>query len=143
MDIANIIEVDSSEYELRHPTEQTPLGITFILAGPEHDARRDLDQQAQRRMRSRFSRTGQVQLDDPEEVREQVTRYLVGCTLGWRYLVIDGKPTDHSDAAAKALYENPRYAWIRRQIRAALDAQENFIRSSSPASSPTSATSSS
>jgi hypothetical protein len=133
MDLSQIVEQDSADYELLHPTERTPLGITFTLAGPEHAKRKQIALAFARDLRRRISRTGKLTLEDPAEDEDREIDYLVASTLGWKELEVDGKAVAFSAAAAREIYAAPRFAWIRRQIKQALEEQENFIASSSAA----------
>lgn len=131
MDLTSLIENDTGNFQLKHPVDGAPLGVTFSLAGPEHPVRRKLALQASRDMRRRVQRAGKLVLDDPEDEIAQETEYLVASTLGWSDLEIDGAKVPFSQAAARQLYENPKFAWVRRQVRKALDDAEVFIGSSS------------
>lgn len=131
MDLSSITEQESSEYQLQHPTERTPLGVFFTLAGPEHPARKELAAAWGRELRRKINRAARVTLDDPEDESERELALLVAATIGWKCVEIDGKPVEFSAAAARTLYADTRFAWIRRQIRSALGDQDLFIRSSS------------
>jgi hypothetical protein len=133
MDLSTITEQESTEFELLHPTERTPLGVVFTLAGPEHPARKELAAAWGRELRRKINRAGRVTLDDPEDESERELALLAAATLGWKGVEVDGKPVEFSAAAARALYADSRFAWIRRQIRGALGDQDLFIRSSSNA----------
>jgi hypothetical protein len=133
MDLSRIVEQDSADYELLHPTERTPLGVIFILAGPEHEKRKAIVINFARDLRKRIGRTGKFMLEDPAGDEDRETDYLVAATLGWKDLEVEGKPLPYSPDAARTLYSTPRFAWIRRQIKQALEDQENFIASSSAA----------
>lgn len=129
MDISSIIETGSIEYDLLHPVNKTPTGIVFVLAGPEHSARKGYALKQARELRKVVNRTGKVTLGDPAEDEEKITDYLVVCTLGWRNLEISGKEIPYSAEFARELYTTQSFAWLRRQVRAALDDLENFIQS--------------
>lgn len=131
MDLNGIIENDTGTHELKHPVDGAPLGVFFTLAGPEHPIRQKIALQASRDMRRRVQKAGKLVFDDPEEEIEAETDYLVAATLGWKNLEIDGKAADYSPGAARELYTNKRFAWVRRQVRKALDDAEVFIGSSS------------
>lgn len=130
MDLNSIIESDTGTYQLKHPVDGAPLGVTFTLAGPEHPVRQKITMQAARDMRRRVQKAGKLVLEDPEDEREQETGYLVACTLDWRDLEIAGKAVAFSPTEARSLYTNPKFAWVRRQIRKALDDAEVFTVSS-------------
>jgi hypothetical protein len=125
-------ELDVAEYELRSPLDSAPLDIWFSLAGPEHSKRKQLGLTYARELRRKINRTGKLTLDDPADDADREVDYLVACTLGWRNLEIEGQSVQCTAAAARTLYENPKFAWVRRQIKAALDETENFIRNSPP-----------
>ena len=131
MDLAKIKEVQTSEYELLHPTDRTKLGVIFTLAGPEHPTRRNLTTSWARDLRKRVNRTGKVTLDDPETDYERETDFLVGCVLGWRGLTMDGAEVPYNAEAARRIFTDHDYAWLRRQVQEALNQTELFISSSS------------
>ena len=131
MYLNSIIEQDQIEYELLHPTERTPLGVKFTLAGAEHPKRKDLVLQYTRDLRRRTNKAGKLSLEDPAEDRARESEFLVASTLGWSGLEIDGKAISYSPEAARAFYDDKRFAWARRQINGALGEQELFIKSSS------------
>lgn len=130
MDLNGIIENDTGTHELKHPVDGAPLGIFFTLAGPEHPIRQKIALQASRDLRRRVQKAGKLVFDDPEEELEAETDYLVAATLGWKNLEIEGRVLDYTPGNARMLYMNARFAWVRRQIRKALDDAEVFIGSS-------------
>ncbi len=136
MDLNSIIEQDSTEIELRHPQTDDGLGIFMSIAGPEHDSRRAATFAAQRRTRRQLAKAKgndvwkMLAEADPEDEEEHMTDFLVACTLGWRNLDIDGRPLEFNAANARKLYTDPKRAWVRRQVRAALDDANLFIATS-------------
>ncbi len=130
MDLNGIIEAETGSYQLKHPVDGAPLDVTFTLAGPEHPTRQKLALQMSRDMRRRVQKAGKLVLEDPEDELEQETDFLVSCTLGWKNLEIGGKPVEFSPGEARTLYTSPKFAWVRRQIRKALDDAEVFTVSS-------------
>lgn len=133
MNLNNIIENDKGSFELKHPVDGAPLGVYFQLAGPEHPVRQKLALQYSRDLRRKVQKAGKLVLDDPEDEREQELDFLVAATLGWKGLEVDGAAIDYSTSAARSLYQDSRFAWVRRQVRKALDDVEVFIGSSSTA----------
>lgn len=129
-DLFSIKQTDTTEYEILIPPERTKSGVIFTLAGPEHTKRRSIALQFSRHLRSKVNRTGRLTLDDPETEYERDTDYLVACTLGWKNFDHEGKPFEFSSENARKLYEDRERAWLRSQIQEALNAQENFIVSS-------------
>lgn len=130
MDLNSIIENATGKYTLKNPVDGEPLGIVFTLAGPEHQVRQKIALQLKRDMRRRVQKAGKIVFEDPEEELAQETDFLVAATLGWEGLEVDGKPYAYSETAARELYEQSRFAWVRRQILRALDDVEVFIGSS-------------
>lgn len=130
MDLNSIIENQTGHYELKHPVDGAPLDVKFTLAGPEHPVRQKIALQVSRDLRRRVQKAGKLVLEDPEDEIDQETDFLVACTLGWTNLVIDGKAADYTPQAARELYTSSRFAWVRRQVRKALDDAEVFIGSS-------------
>lgn len=121
-------DVESAEVRIKDPTSGAPTPMVVTLAGPEHPDRKRLLFAKQRRMRSQLSKTGKVQLNDPEEDEAEELDQLVACTLGWR-----GAPVAYSRDAARQLYTDPRRRWLRDQVQAALQERELFTRRSASA----------
>ncbi len=133
MNLNRIIENDSGLFELKHPLDGAPLGVYFMLAGPEHPIRQKMALQYSRDLRRKVQKAGKIVFDDPADEREQELDFLVASTLGWKGLEVDGAAVEYSAGAARSLYQDVRFAWVRRQVRKALDDAEVFIGSSSTA----------
>lgn len=141
-DLASIEQTESATLELVDPKTDTPLGVVFTLAGPDHPQRRALRLRVQREARKRLARIKGMNIakafaeGDPEQEEEDVIAYLVACTLAWRSpeqpdrIVVGGAPLDCTPANVRRVYEDPRLAWIRRQVRDFLEDADNFIESS-------------
>lgn len=109
-----------------------PTEIVFLLAGPGHSARVDLDRKMASRSLRQFNRTGKAALpDDPDELREQETERMIALTLGWRGVTDkDGEVVPFTAEAVRAAYENRRSS-VRAQIARALSDIANFTVDSS------------
>lgn len=109
-----------------------PTDIVFVLAGPGHPARVDLDRKVTARTLRDFNKRGKPSLPtDPDEIREDETERMVALTLDWRGV------TDANDAtvpftkeAVRKAYEN-RKSSVRSQVQRGLLDISNFTRSSS------------
>lgn len=130
IDIGSISEVTSGDVALVHPVTKAPLGVTITIAGPEHPKRKAFVFDKQRRMRARFLKSGKPQMDDPADEAELEADVLAALTLGWAHLSVDGVEIVFSEQAAAKLYRETRFAWLRDQVKAALDDRELFIRGS-------------
>lgn len=133
MDLAIYEQKEVCEYQLTTPSGEK-LDVIFQLAGPNHPKRKERDRKRLAQSLREFNKRGKPQLDDdPDDLVERQTEMLVACTLGWRNLAIDGEPVTWSEAAARRLYEEPRFEWVRGQVTAALNDIANFIPGSSRA----------
>lgn len=116
----------SGDLRLKDPTRNNaPTSIVITLASPIHPDRKRMEMAHQRRLLATIRKSGQIQVDDPEERELAEIDKLVSCTLGWR-----GARTPFSPAAARALYSDPKRMHIRWQVRDALDDMELFTRRS-------------
>lgn len=133
MDISNIADADTGEFQLTHPTTGEKLEITFTLAGEQHPKRRGLMRAYKRQLRQQVNRAGKMRLEeDPDVDFDRDTDYLVACTLGWEGLDYKGQsPYPYSPENARRLYEDSERAWLRAQVTEALNQQDLFIASSS------------
>jgi hypothetical protein len=104
-----------------------PTDVVFLLAGPGHAARVDLDRKLSKRSLRQFNKTGKASLpDDPDELRDQETERMVALTLGWRGVTDKaGEPLPFTPEAAREAYENRRSS-IRAQVAKALADIANF-----------------
>lgn len=132
-DLTQISDAPSAEFAVLHPITKEPIGVTLTLAGPEHQARKKLRIEHQRRVRARIQKAGKLVLDDPESDAAAQVDVLVASTLGWKGLQRDGVEVAFSESAARELYEDKRLAWLREQVLNALDERELFIQTSGAA----------
>jgi hypothetical protein len=133
LDLDQVADQTSAEYTIRHPKTGAPTAAKLLLAGPEHEVRR---QAVFGRMRARqleLERAGRISLPDPEADEADRTALVAVCTLGWTGLEEGGKPLVFTVDAARKLYADPKKRWLRDQALQALDQRELFIGSSAPA----------
>lgn len=135
LDLDTVTEVTTADIVLKHPVTGAPTGAVVTIAGPEHPKRKKIFFDRQRAQRAKFAKAGKIQFDDPEEDEAQAIALLAACTFGWQRLGRKGVALPFSEAAAAALYADPEFGWLRAQVQAAMDARENFIRSSGAPSS--------
>ena len=132
--LTQIADTPSAEVELKDPETGAPMGVFFLLAGPEHELRREQDFARQRKLRAHFSKTGRMQLADPAEEEQDNIAALVSATLGWRNVKdVSGAEVPWSSAAATALFNAPEVGWMRAQLLAAMNERERFIKRSATA----------
>lgn len=131
MDLAQYEQKEVCDYVLTTPSGDK-LDVVFQLAGPNHPKRKERDRKRLAQSLRKFNKSGRQQLEeDPDELVDRQTDTLVSCTLGWKNLVIDGEALPYSDAAARKLYEDPRFEWVRGQVTGALNDISLFIPGSS------------
>jgi hypothetical protein len=126
-DLDTAQQLTTAEVELKHPSTGAPTGAFFTLAGPEHDVRRQRLFALMRRRRAEFEKQGRLMTSDPADDAADELDMLAACTLGWRGLAAGGAPLEFSVEACKALYADPKRAWVRDQVKTALDQRELFI----------------
>lgn len=132
-DLDDAAQTTEGELELKHPVTGAPLGVFFTLAGPEHDVRKQRLFALMRRRRAEFEKQGKLLTTDPADDAADEVALIAACTLGWRNLVVGGAPLAWSAGACAALYADPKRAWVRDQVKAALDQRELFIAGSASA----------
>ncbi|MER2537637.1 MAG: hypothetical protein ABTQ26_00195 [Azonexus sp.] len=130
LNLSTITVITSATVEIKHPLTKAPLGAFIEIAGPEHPERKKLIFDRQRRLRATFAKKGRIDFADPVADVEEETELLVDCTIGWKGIG-DGKTeTPFTKAAAREIYTDPKLAWLRDQVKAEMDNQENFIQDS-------------
>ncbi len=141
LDLDTVTEVGTADITLKHPVTGAPTAAIITVAGPEHPRRKQLAFERQRVQRAKFAKSGKLQFDDPEDDEAAAIDHLAACTFGWKNIGRGGRVLEFSQEAARSLYADPAFAWLRTQVQAAMDARENFIRDSGAlsASAPASA----
>lgn len=128
-------DVTSAELRLKIPANATEAEVltdtVIILAGPEHDVRRRMFRDRRARALASVERNGRLTMGSLEEQESDELEEIVASTLGWRELLDDeGNPIPYSADAARKLYEDREYTWIREQVKEFLGQRANFIRRS-------------
>lgn len=126
MDLSEREQQDSFEYTLETPGGEA-LDATFIIAGPTHATREAFAKRISRKKLREFNRRGKAQLsEDPDQIERDEIDFACVVTLGWSNIELDGATFTYSEEAARTLYADPRFLWVRQAVvRAAADA-ENF-----------------
>lgn len=127
LDLDSIQDAQSADIELKHPVTGLGTGAFFTLAGPEHPDRKKVTLDVMRRARAEIQR-GKRGSSDPEDDLNEGRQMLAKVTLGWRGVSKAGKPLEFSAQAAQELYSDPKSQWIVRQLMAAMNDMELFIK---------------
>lgn len=134
LDIGSVRTLTSAELEIVHPLSLLPLGAWFLLAGPEHQARKRAQVQYARKLRERLARGDVVDVELVTD-EEAETEMMVAATLGWHGpeggpVLFGGVPLPFSPEAARKLYSDPDRRWLRDQVLNALERRRLFIQGS-------------
>lgn len=132
LDLDAFEDVETSVVVLKNPATGAPTASTITLIGPEHPARKKIQFDRTRKIRTEFQRSGKIAVSDPVDDIDDETNYLVACTVGWN-LSQGGNALPFSPDAARALYSDAKRQWLRAQVKKALDEAERFICSSAKA----------
>lgn len=129
-DIASLaLKSDSVEVQLRNPAtdellwadEAKTKAVSVYVFGSASKEYRD----ARAALQSRQLKRGK-QKPTPELLNEEGVTMLVAITDKFQNLSVDGKvPENASDF--RALYNDPRYSWVRDQIDAGTAETSNFL----------------
>lgn len=122
-DLGSYEDVTQADVAIKDPLTGAPTSFVVTLAGPEHAISRKISLNRARRARAEFQKRNKIVLNDPEEEEIEVLDELVDRTLGWK-----GVNVPFSPQAVREAYTSK--AWLRAQVRAALDEREHFIRRS-------------
>ena len=113
-------------------TDGNSTPVVFVLAGPNHPARKALDMTRNRQVINSANRHGRVILPDPAVSEERKPKDLAGLTLGWSgYIDEQGTTVQFSSATAQELYSDPEMQWLVDQVEEALGNKALFTRSAS------------
>jgi hypothetical protein len=126
MDLSSF-EFDDTVEHVIVGKDGSPTEIVFVLAGPGHPARVNVDRKIAHKALRQINRQGKASLpDDPDDLRDQETDRMVELTIDWRNVTDkDGEPVQFSASAVRAVYENRRSS-VRSQISKALVNIGNF-----------------
>lgn len=130
MDLKNLNTTTSGEtgawLHLRHPStdellfsddkEKKPMRIE--LCGADSKRFRKINAQLVRKMQGKKKQTS-------DDIEDGVTEQLVGVTLGWQNIIMDGKEVIFDQLAANDIYSE--YRWIREQVAAFVSDRSNFL----------------
>lgn len=140
--------------EIKHPKTGEPTGIEFRVRSKNCNDVRVKSKRYMNRLQvdADFRTKGKVDLDVAEDHRTEV---LVLCTLDWRSYESESEPRVYraeipinknwvpfSASAARDVYENKGWSWLRAQIEAATEDGANFLPKAVPSSTGTLNTSS-
>lgn len=127
MDLAELAQAETSKLHLLHPRTREPLNhkkdgspVFIELANPDSERYRA----AQRTVLDRRVRNSAQQ--QVAEVENDALEILAAATVSWS-LVLEGQAIECSFAAAKALYADSRFGWIRAQVDTHVSSRANFL----------------
>ena len=124
MDLDKILP-RTGEMAVRHPVTGEPTDAVILVAGVDSEQYQTAQRQAWER---RLDRSSQGRAKPTfEEFEQDGLELLVACTLGWRGLVKEGQELAYSPAAARKLYSDPRYVWLRTQVDRFIGDRANFF----------------
>ena len=130
--------------ELVHIATQVPIGIRFYVLGCDSNEFKRIQrkQQAENLEKQKRTRRG-LYLASPEETELLALELLSNLTTGWDQDDTDcdgniisvssdiqlevGEFIPFSKEAARRIYSNPGYSWIREQIDAAIGDRKDFL----------------
>lgn len=127
LDLDAVVQTTSAVLTLKHPVTGAATPARITVAGPEHPARKAAIFARMRVRRQEMERTGKLSVTDPAEDEQDEVALLAACTLGWSGLRVGGAVLAYSAEASAALYADPKRAWVRDQVKTALDQRELFI----------------
>lgn len=118
------------ELQLEHPATGAPLPIWITVQGPDSDAYTNATRELGRNNAERAARGKRVIMAE-EEKEAWTVDFLALLTVTWRAgegVTIGGQPFPaFSKSAAKTLYSDRRFPWIREQINRAIGNRANFL----------------
>lgn len=123
------------ELQLLDPAHGQPTPIFVRLLGRDSTAYQAKLREQQRRRTELLRRQGRKAVPDVDQMEAETIDLLVASTAGWRLerpVTLRGKPfPDFSPAAARELYSDDGFSWIRDQVDAAIADRANFMKASS------------
>lgn len=135
--IDGIVDVDSYDYDVVNPKDQTVL-MTLKLAGPTHPKRVALSRKYERKLSQNIQRTQDVRrsltssvvepLNDENVRLERQIEELMVSTLDWSGVTRDGQPLAYDAELMEQLYRSKK--WLRDWVQTEINRSENFIGSS-------------
>ena len=132
LDLDDFEDIESGVLFVKNPDTGEPTSSSITLASKEHASRKKIDLARTRKLRAQFNKTGKIPVTDPLDEIDDETTYLVASTLAWN-ITQKGKPLEFSEVNVRALYDNPKAQWLRRQVVEALNEDKLFIKASATA----------
>lgn len=114
-----LYDIDGTQ--LFNDGDNTPMTIGVIGADSDEAIR------ARRNATNRRIQAGARAKVTAESLEAQDTNYLATLTKRWNITLDGGKP-ECTKAAVMALYANPKFAFIREQVDAAIGERSNFLK---------------
>lgn len=119
------IQPRTGSMPVKHPVTGEPTDAVILVAGVDSEQYQVAQRQAWER---RLDRSSQGRNKPTfEEYEQDGLELLVACTVGWSGLSKDGKDLDYTPAAARKLYSDPRYVWLRTQVDRFIGDRANFF----------------
>lgn len=130
MDLSTLaVTSEGQTLELRHPLngtllktdKGTPISITLVGADSvafRRAQRAILDKRLNQKSKAKLSAA---------ELEEEAVSTLVGCTVGWSGIVLDGKDLPFNKDNIKALYGRSDLPWIKDQVDEFIADRSNFL----------------
>lgn len=137
LDAFNLKAAADAGFELQvlDPVHQLATPIWIRLLGRDSSAYQAKLREQQRRRTELLRRKGKAAVPDMEEMIAETIELLVVATIGWRVerlVSLNKQPfPEYSPAAARALYADDGFSWIRDQVDAAIADRANFTKASS------------
>lgn len=144
VDLDLIAPASTAPMAVLHPVTGEAIGLTFLIAGPDHPktieiqdaaARRQAKKDAQAASQAARGRNGVISPDDPEAVRTENIRVVAGRILGWtpEDVKLGGVMRKYSPEAAFDLLYDRRFGWIFLQVLEFISGEASFMKASAKA----------
>lgn len=129
------------DLQILHPVTKEPTPLFIQILGKESSTFRDaVRRETNAALRRDFETKRKGKDAKPqtiEEIEGRSTALLAACTVGWfmkgkgeaveKSITLDGQQIPFSAAAAEKLYDDPRFADVRRQVDEGIGELENFL----------------
>ena len=129
MDLAKLDLTKSSNegvwISLKHPATDKELPMKIKIIGKDSDKFVKLSEEFRRASLDEMknNKTIEQRLQSSKEYGDNL---LVGCTLDWKDIELDGKKLDCTPENVALVYK--RFGWIKEQIDTAIADRANFIK---------------
>ena len=126
--LRNIKTVQTHDHKVTD-TDGVATGVVFTLAGETHPVRKAARLAQTRKLMDAASKTGRVQMPDPEEAEADRIKLIATAVVGWSgYADDDGNPVPYTPEAAHALLADPDMSWLLTQIEIEQGNRANFTK---------------